>query len=153
MKKYPVCRLKNYMQIKELSVDWRFICRSSNYALIEVQPLDQRSILSLDQKVISRSKMYSICRSKNHLQIKKHSIWSADWRNEKICADSRSIPSPYWQNVCRLKDYLQFDVQSANGKNNCRSKNILQNKVLRTICKLNYLKYVWIEHALHLQIR
>ena len=79
MKKYSICRskdyrLKNYLHIKKLYINWRIICRlkknsickSKNYLQTELLCALSRNNVqiagpSADQKII--------CRSKNYLQI------------------------------------------------------------------------------------
>ena len=104
--------------MKELSADWRAIYGLKNYLQIKG--------LCADQRLICRSKKYSIFRSKNHLhvnklpadlQIKKlsakQSIRSAI---EDLSADWRCIPFSDRRTVCTLKNYLQVDFQSADDK-------------------------------------
>ena len=124
-KKYLICsKKKNYqkieelfpMQIEELFIYWRIICRPKNYMQIRVR-LQLEKVLHLQIKKLFAD-WRTINRWKNCLQIDEistnwRSIWSADWRI--ICKLGK-------YSVSRSKNYLQIKELSADPRTMSRLK-------------------------------
>ena len=106
----------------------------------------KRNILSVNQRVVCKSKKYYICKLKNYLQTEKLSALSRNYFQIKSPSGDRIIifqPKNYLQieelsgyqriifcrlkkylicrrNICRLKNYLWIKVQSTDGSLMCR---------------------------------
>ena len=106
----------------------------------------KRNILSVNQRVVCKSKKYYICKLRNYLQTEKLSALSRNYFQIKSPSGNRIIifqPKNYLQieelsgyqriifcrlkkylicrwNICRLKNYLWIKVQSTDGSLMCR---------------------------------
>ena len=149
-KKCSICRLNNYMHIKELLTDKSSVCRSlwgqslwvldtdsicrlKNYLQTKELSADQRNVCRLTS-YLQIKKVFNlltdrriICRLKNYLQLKKYvqiKVRSADWRT--VCRSNLDLQiillwSAYCKNTfSQLKKYLQVLI--------CKSRNYLQIK-------------------------
>ena len=100
-KKYSIFRSKDYLQVKELTADWRIICRSNNYFQIKTLPTDQKT--KSNQTAICRLKNYVLNEEVFHLQIKKLSA-----NGRIICRSNFNLHMEEISPDQGIKNYLQI---------------------------------------------
>ena len=121
-----ICKLNNYLQMKELYEGWRTIGRLKK--CLQVKEVFNLQVQEVSDQISANRR--TIYRSKNCLETER----LLHWQIEEWSADQKSIQSAGPINICGSKNYLQIQVWSvdwrsiwsADWRTICRLKNCLQ---------------------------